>query len=90
MRPLGRIFGGVTRFARHPPPPATEDNVSALFSPFYATKKHRKAEALRCDIERSNARLEALADSEEVLCLQGSTTDQTTVNILLSEDLRSV
>ena len=89
MRPSGRIFGGVTRFARHPrpPPKIMFSHFSASFTP---QKKHRKAEALRCDIERSNARLEALADSEEVLCLQGSTTDQTTVNILLSEDLSSV
>ena len=89
MRPLGRIFGGVTRFARHPRPPP-KIMFPHFSAPFTPQKKHRKAEALRCDIERSNARLEALADSEEVLCLQGSTTDQTTVNILLSEDLSSV
>jgi hypothetical protein len=35
-------------------------------------------------------KLETLADSEEVLGLEGSTTDKTTVNILLCEDLGSI
>ena len=34
--------------------------------------------------------LEALTNSEEILSLKSSTTNQTTVNILLSEDLSSV
>jgi hypothetical protein len=35
-------------------------------------------------------KLEALTNSEEILSLQSSTTNQTTINILLSEDLGSV
>ena len=34
--------------------------------------------------------LEALTNGEEILSLKSSTTDQTTVNVLLSEDLSSV
>ena len=34
--------------------------------------------------------LETLADSEEVLSFQCSATDQTTINVLLSEDLGSI
>ena len=34
--------------------------------------------------------LEALTNSKEILSLKSSTTNQTTVNVLLSEDLSSV
>ena len=50
---------------------------------------HGKADAERT--RQANFRqLEALTNSEEILSLKSSTTDQTTVNVLLSEDLCSV